>query len=89
MDLKYDIMKHPAVNMTADGKAEPYIHGQPSDASFTVNLTTEPDDIEIANAMNEIIEITGAEYELLSEEEVEKEAVEEAANESKDGGSTQ
>ena len=82
MDLKYDIMKHPAVGMTADGKAEPYIHGQPSDASFTVNLTTEPDDIEIANAMNETIEITGAEYELLSEEEVEKEAAEEAAKES-------
>ena len=31
MDLKYDIMKHPAVGLTADGGAEPYIHGPEGD----------------------------------------------------------
>ena len=88
MDLKYDIMKHPAVGMTADGKAEPYIHGQTSGASFTMSLTVQPEDIEVANAMNDAIEIIDADYELLSEEEVEKEAAEEAMKDTKDGGNT-
>ncbi len=28
MDLKYDILKHPNIEMTADGKSEPYVHGK-------------------------------------------------------------
>ena len=27
MDLKYNILKHPNVDLTANGKAEPYVHG--------------------------------------------------------------
>lgn len=73
MDLKYDIMKHPAVGMTSDGGAEPYIHGQPKDAAFTLSLTFDPDDIEFANSMKDVIEIPEGDYELLSEEDVEKE----------------
>ena len=38
MDLKYDIMKHPAVGLTADGGAGAYIHGQANDAAFTLSL---------------------------------------------------
>ena len=30
MDLKYDILKHPNVELTADGKAQPYKHGKES-----------------------------------------------------------
>lgn len=45
MDLKYDIMKHPAVDMTDDGKADPYIHGETYDASYSLNLTYDPEDI--------------------------------------------
>jgi type IV secretion system protein VirD4 len=36
MDLKYDIMKHPAIDMTADGKAAPCIHGEARDAGATI-----------------------------------------------------
>ena len=78
MDLKYDIMKHPAVSMTADGGAEPYIHGQPKDAAFTLSLTFDPVDIAFANSMKDVIEIPEGEYVLLSEEDVEQEIAEEA-----------
>ena len=73
MDLKYDIMKHPAVGLTADGGAEPYIHGQAKDAAFTLSLTFDPNDIKFANGMKDMIEIPEGEYVLLSEEDVEKE----------------
>lgn len=73
MDLKYDIMKHPAVSMTADGGAEPYIHGQTDGAAFTLSLTFDPDDIAFANSMKNVIEIPEGDYVLLSEEDVEKE----------------
>ena len=73
MDLKYDIMKHPAVGLTADGGAEPYIHGQPKDAAFTLILTFDPDDIAFANGIKDVIEIPEGDYVLLSEEDVEKE----------------
>ena len=73
MDLKYDIMKHPSVGMTADGGAEQYIHGQPKDAAFTLSLTFDTDDIALANSMKDVIEITESDYVLLSEEDVEKE----------------
>ena len=73
MDLKYDIMKHPAVGLTADGGAEPYIHGQSKDAAFTLSLTFDPDDIAFANGIKDVIEIPEGDYVLLSEEDVEKE----------------
>lgn len=65
-DLKYDILKHPNVSMTTDGKAEPYIHGEADGASFSVEFLQ-------ALGMPEIdpdIELSG--LELLSEEDVEK-----------------
>ena len=73
MDLKYDIMKHPAVGLTADGGTEPYIHGQAKDAAFTLSLTFDPDGIEFANGMKDMIEIPEGDYVLMSEEDVEKE----------------
>ena len=73
MDLKYDIMRHPAVGMTADGGAEPYIHGLAKDAAYTLSLTFDPDDIAFADSMNDVIKITEGDYVLLSEEDVEKE----------------
>ena len=73
MNLKYDIMRHPAVGMTADGGAEPYIHGQVKDAAFTLSLTFDPDDIAFANSMKDVIEIPKCDYVLLSEEDVEYE----------------
>ena len=38
MDLKYDIMKHPDVDMTADGKAGIYYHGEINQAIADISL---------------------------------------------------
>jgi len=38
-DLKYDILKHPNVVLTADGNADPYVHGDTSGAVNTIALT--------------------------------------------------
>ena len=73
MDLKYDIMKHPAVGLTADGGAKPYIHGQPKDAAFTLSITFDLDDIAFANSMQDVVEIPEGDYVLLSEEDIEQE----------------
>lgn len=41
MDLKYDIMKHPAVGLTADGGTVTYIHGQAKDAALVRSFSRE------------------------------------------------
>ena len=75
MDFKYDILKHPSVRLTTDGQADPYIHGEPWDAGFSIELVYDLEQIALATAnaaqMHEVIE---ADYVLLSEEEVEKES---------------
>jgi len=38
MDFKYDILKHPAVALTTDGRAEPYNHGEVKNAIATITL---------------------------------------------------
>ena len=37
-DLKYDILKHPNVIATADGEAEPYVHGGTDEAVFSIEF---------------------------------------------------
>ena len=64
-DFKFDIMKHPNVSLTEDGKGYPYIHGDTSGAAFTIELTNQPLPEDDAKAIE-----TG--YTLLSEEDVEK-----------------
>ena len=64
-DLKFDIMRHPNVALTEDGKGKPYIHGDTSGAAFTIELTNQPLPEDDAKAIE-----TG--YVLLSEEDVEK-----------------
>lgn len=64
-DFKFDIMKHPNVSLTEDGKGEPYVHGDTSGAAFTIELTNQPIPGDDAKAIE-----TG--YTLLSEEDVEK-----------------
>lgn len=65
-DLKFDILKHPFVKDTADGDAGPYLHGQERDAVAAIELFYgEPEE--------EMMTETGqTEYELLSEEELQK-----------------
>ena len=65
-DLKYDILKHPNVSLTADGKAKPYVHGEVRDDIATIELLD-----FYMEFKDEVIEIK-EKYELLSEEELEK-----------------
>ena len=65
-DLKFNILKHPFVKDTADGDAKLYLHGQERDAVAAIELFYgEPEE--------EMMTETGqTEYELLSEEELQK-----------------
>ena len=65
MDEKFDILKHPNMALTTDGKAKPYQHGGTENAVATLSLVgTAPADIPD-------IEETETDYELLSDEDVE------------------
>ena len=64
MDFKYDILKHPNVALTADGKAEPYQHGEVTTSVAVVDyLDINPKEID-----DDYGETT---YELLSDEDFE------------------
>lgn len=78
MDFKFDILKHPSVRMTTDGKADPYIHGEPWDAGSSIKLVYDPELIRAVSDNSQIIELTDSDYVLLSEEDVEKYVAEEA-----------
>ena len=65
MDFKYDILKHPNLALTADGKAKPYQHGTVHDDVATIvfdgfDETQEP-----------TVELLETTYELLSDEDFE------------------
>ena len=77
MDFKFDILKHPSVRMTTDGKAEPYIHGEPWDAGSSIELVYDPELIKSAFENAQVIELTDSDYVLMSEEDVEKMVAEE------------
>ena len=83
MDFKYDILKHPDVRMTADGKADPYIHGVPWDAGSSIELVRDPELIKEAVENSKLIELPETDYELLSEADVEKMVAEEAKKQKK------
>ena len=68
MDLKYDIMKHPNVSFSADGKAEPYVHGETVDAKETIEVVWSR-----KNDKREKGEPQESGFVLLTEEEIEKE----------------
>lgn len=66
MDFKYDILKHPNVALTADGKAEVYRHGEDTTSVATIK----------AYSLNELnvapMELPESNYELLSDEDFEE-----------------
>jgi type IV secretion system protein VirD4 len=68
LDEKYDILRHPNVGGTADGKAEAFRHGEVTESVATLVFD---EDIDPAK-LPEIPIPDGAEYELLSEEDVEQ-----------------
>ncbi len=82
MDLKFDILKHPDVRLTADGQADPYIHGEPRDAGESIELVYDPELMKEAADDARVIELPDSDYALLSEEDVEIEIMEEEKNES-------
>ena len=77
MDLKYDILKHPDVSMTTDGKMDPYVHGVPWDAGSSIELVYDPELIKEAAENAKLIELPDTDYVLLSEDDVEKMVAEE------------
>lgn len=71
IDLKYDIMKHPNVKYTADGDGKIYEHGVVDKATATISIldVRELQDLKYTEGLEEI---ESTNYELLSEEDVEK-----------------
>ena len=74
MDFKYDILKHPNVAFTTDGKGKPYIHGGTEKAKATIALNDE--DIQDSNYIDveklkdiQELEKIGSDYELITSEE--------------------
>ena len=65
-DLKYDILKHPNVDYTTDGKEDAYVHGIATnvDASISFELATEE--------RKEITNNVETSYELLTSEEIDE-----------------
>lgn len=69
-DLKYDILKHPNVALTTDGKGEAYIHGKTDKATASIIVLDE--DIEENEIDTFKKEQLLENYEILSEEELEE-----------------
>lgn len=65
LDFKYDILKHPNVALTTDGKADVYRHGEVKDDVATISVEwLNPDDVPE-------MELTETNFELLSDEDFE------------------
>lgn len=67
MDYKYDILKHPNIVESADGKGEVYHHGKTNYSIATMTIDYDIDKYEFND--NEQIEV---DYEILSNDEVEE-----------------
>lgn len=65
-DFKYDILKHPNVNLTADGKADVYRHGEVKDDIATISVGN------FSKEEVEDIDISETSYELLSDEDLQE-----------------
>ena len=66
MDLKYDILCHPNIALTADGGAEPYRHGEDLLSIASVSL----ENIDPQSA--EVLEAEKRDYLIFTEEEMEE-----------------
>lgn len=66
IDEKYDILRHPNVEGTADGKAERFQHGDVTDTVATLVFDPDIDPADLPE-----LETVDTDYELLSEEDLE------------------
>lgn len=67
LDNKYDILKHPNVSKTTDGKEKPYFHGGTERAVASIIFA---ENQEIVGNLEELEEIE-SDYELISSEDIE------------------
>ena len=67
MDEKFDILKHPNVALTTDGKADCYKHGEDNHSVASIQFNKEFLDTTFTE-----IDVAGTNYELLSEEDLEE-----------------
>ncbi len=65
-DFKYDILKHPNVSLTADGKADVYSHGEVRDDIATISVGN------FSKEEVKDIDISETSYELLSDEDLQE-----------------
>ena len=66
MDFKYDILKHPNVEFTTDGKEKPYQHGGTENAIASIIIDENIDNYDFTE-----IEEIADQYELITSDEVE------------------
>ena len=67
MDFKYDILKHPNVAFTTDGKEKPYLHGGTENAIASIIVDENIDNYDFTE-----IEEIADNYELITSDEVEE-----------------
>ena len=65
-DLKYDILKHPNVKLSADGEGAAFQHGLTQDAVASISF------VKLTQKVNTAEVMADTSYELLSEQELEK-----------------
>ena len=66
-DDKYDILRHPNIALTTDGKAKPFLHGEDTRSVASIIL----DPVLLAQAVDYDTGGAESQYELLSDEEME------------------
>lgn len=66
IDDKFDILRHPNVSGTTDGKTKPFYHGAVTGAVATLVFDENIDPADLPE-----LELTDTDYELLSEEDLE------------------
>lgn len=71
IDYKYDVLKHPNVSLSADGKAKTYIHGEITNAVASVNLDFSTI-TRLENKDDETDSIILDDYEVVSSDDIEK-----------------
>lgn len=72
LDLKYDVLKHPNVNLSADGIGKVFIHGEITEdiatISLDINSMVRSKDNKLTKKEQKLID----DYELISSEEIDK-----------------
>ena len=71
IDFKYDILKHPNVQYTADGNEKYYEYGVVDKSIGEIEPLTFEELSKFKNSKEEIKEVENISYEILSEEDIE------------------